>query len=407
MKVLRIIARLNVGGPARHVVWLTEALNDGDFETRLVAGSVPPGEEDMGYLAEQAGIDPVFIKEMSRELSPKDAVSVFKVYREIKRFRPDVVHTHTAKAGTVGRAAAFIYRWLTPGTLIGRPRKLRVVHTFHGHVFHSYYGWAKTRAFVLIEKLLARLATDRILVITDQQLNEINEQVGVGRPDQFRVVRLGIDLEPYLSGDEQRNESRRGYDLSGDDLAVAFVGRLTEIKNIPLLLGAFKLACQDAGVGPKLRLLIGGDGHMRRELEDEAKSLGIDERVRFLGNVSDPERVYAASDMVALTSLNEGTPLSLIEAMAAGRPVVSTVVGGVRDLLGDVVENHDEFDVRERGIGVASGNTAGLAKGLIYLAKNERLRERLSEPGRSFARAGYSKERLVEYIKVLYRTMLG
>ena len=181
MKVLRIIARLNVGGPARHVVWLTDALNDDEFRSKLIAGSVPPGEEDMGYLAREAGIEPAFIEEMSRELSPKDAVSVLKIYREIKRFQPDIIHTHTAKAGTVGRTAALLYRWLTWRTLIGQPRQVKLVHTFHGHVFHSYYGKAKTRLFVAIEKALARLATDRIVVITDQQLKEISEDVGVGR----------------------------------------------------------------------------------------------------------------------------------------------------------------------------------------------------------------------------------
>ena len=140
MKILRIIARLNVGGPARHVVWLTDAMREGEFETTLIAGTVPEGEEDMSYFAARHGVEPIYIKEMSRELSPKDAISLFKVYRTMLRERPDIVHTHTAKAGTVGRAAAFIYKWLTPGTLIGRPRKVRVVHTFHGHVFHSYYG---------------------------------------------------------------------------------------------------------------------------------------------------------------------------------------------------------------------------------------------------------------------------
>lgn len=406
MKILRIIARLNVGGPARHVVWLTEALNDGEFQSRLIAGKVPAGEEDMGYLAERAGIEPVFIEEMSRELSSKDAVSVFKVFREIRRFRPDIVHTHTAKAGTVGRTAALMYRWLTWKTLIGKPRPVKLVHTFHGHVFHGYYGRAKTYMFVLIEKALALLATDRIVVITDQQLEEINREVGVGRASQFQVVRLGIDLDRYLSADETRETARRKFDIAEHEIAVAFVGRLTEIKNISLLLEAANSVLQEPEVGPRFRFLVAGDGHLRDSLEKKAEILGIGENVGFLGSVSDPETVYAACDMAALTSLNEGTPLSLIEAMATGRPVVSTVVGGVRDLLGEPVERHDGFETRERGIGVRSEDAAGFAKGLIYLAKNERLRERLSETGRSFVRALYSKERLAADIKDLYRSLL-
>ena len=163
MKILRIIARLNVGGPARHVVWLTKALNNGEFESTLVAGTVPDGEEDMSYFASENGVEPIYIRELSRELSVGDVFSFLKIYREIRRQQPDIVHTHTAKAGTVGRAAAFLYRWLGWRTLIGKPRGVKVVHTFHGHVFHSYYGKVKTRVFLAIERGLARVATDRII----------------------------------------------------------------------------------------------------------------------------------------------------------------------------------------------------------------------------------------------------
>ena len=168
MKILRIIARLNVGGPARHVVWLTQQLNNEEFESTLIAGTVPKGEGDMNYLATQSGVTPLFIEEMSRELSPKDLVSLYKVFRELRRQRPDIIHTHTAKAGTVGRTAALLYKLLTPGA-----RKTRIVHTFHGHVFHSYYGRLKTKVFIAIEKLLARLATDKIIVISPQQLRDM------------------------------------------------------------------------------------------------------------------------------------------------------------------------------------------------------------------------------------------
>jgi hypothetical protein len=205
VKILRIIARLNVGGPARHVVWLTDALQDDEFESVLVAGTVPPTEEDMGYFADTHGVRPVFIEEMSRELSPKDAISLWKVYRTILREKPDIIHTHTAKAGTVGRAAGFLYRWFTPGTLIGRPRRVKLVHTYHGHIFHSYYGRAKTALFLFIERTLARLATDRIIVITEQQRKEIHEVFGVGKAGQFNVVPLGIDLSAYQDGSARRH----------------------------------------------------------------------------------------------------------------------------------------------------------------------------------------------------------
>ncbi len=202
MKILRIIARLNVGGPARHVVWLTKEVQDDEFQSLLIAGTVPGGEEDMAYFAEQHGVKPIFIEEMSRELALRDVVSLYKIYRRIKQEKPDVIHTHTAKAGTVGRIAAFFYRWLTWSTLIGRPRKVFILHTFHGHVFHSYYGKLKTSVFVAIEKILARVATDKIIVISQQQFQEIHHDTGIGRTLQFVVVPLGIDLvcEGFFGG---------------------------------------------------------------------------------------------------------------------------------------------------------------------------------------------------------------
>ncbi|MBK9766922.1 MAG: glycosyltransferase [Chloracidobacterium sp.] len=199
MKVLRIIARLNVGGPARHVVWLTRGLEDDEFQSKLIAGTVPVGEEDMGYFASENGVEPIFIPELSRELSIKDGISLFKIYREMSLFSPDIIHTHTAKAGTVGRAAAFLYRWLTPGTIVGRPRRVAVIHTFHGHVFHSYYGVLKTRLFLMIEKVLARVATDRIVTISAQQLDEIHGRFGVGRPGSLPSYRSASTSEHFRS----------------------------------------------------------------------------------------------------------------------------------------------------------------------------------------------------------------
>src|SRR6266446_8150229 len=182
MKIVRIIARLNVGGPAKHVVWLTEGLRNIGYESVLVAGTVPAGEDDMGYFAENSGVKPVFVPEMTREISVKDLLTVWKLYRLLCRERPDIVHTHTAKAGTVGRIAGLLYRWSTPGALVGRPRACRFVHTYHGHIFHSYYGAFKTSAFVNIERALARLATDRIVVLSHQQRREIGDEFHVGRP---------------------------------------------------------------------------------------------------------------------------------------------------------------------------------------------------------------------------------
>src|SRR5215218_5163648 len=189
MKIVRIIARLNVGGPARHVVWLTKNLQGQEFQSVLLTGTVPDGEEDMNYFAAENDVALVYIPEMSRELSAKDIVSLWKVFRRILREKPDIIHTHTAKAGTIGRIAGFFYRWLAW-------KPVKMVHTYHGHVFHSYYGKRKTAIFLLIEKSLAIL-TDKIVVISAQQKSEINEKFGVGKSSQFQIIPLGIDLAPF------------------------------------------------------------------------------------------------------------------------------------------------------------------------------------------------------------------
>lgn len=462
MRIVRIIARLNVGGPARHVSWLTAALAQAGHESLLVAGTVPPGEDDMSYFAAAQGVVPVIIPEMSREISPKDALTVWKLYRLLRREQPDIVHTHTAKAGTVGRVAGLLYRWLTPTALVGRPRACRFVHTYHGHVFHSYYGAAKTRIFLTIERMLARLATDRIIVISPQQFGEIHGRFGVGRAEQFTIIPLGLDTRAFAGWRERRTAARdsfridddnKGIDDEGGDarglrtgakegeavvgidtgaLLVGIVGRLTEIKNHRLFLEAvarFKARYAPAvdggnGVGRRVRFVIIGDGHLRRELEDYARELGIDAEVVFAGTRDDPENFYAALDVVVLTSLNEGTPLTLIEAMANERAVVATAVGGVVDLVGKSVdelsadakpsatssenkaassfEAGKPFRLCERGVLVRSGDAEGLAEAIARLAGDEELRRELGGRGRLYVEQNYSVGRLIADVSKLY-----
>lgn len=403
MKIVRIIARLNVGGPARHVVWLTKALQDAEFESVLMTGTVPEGEEDMSYFAAEHAVEPVFIPEMSRELSVKDVVSLWKVFRFLQREKPDIVHTHTAKAGTIGRVAGFFYRWLTPGSLIARPRKVRFVHTYHGHVFHSYYGKRKTQFFLFIEKALARLATDKIITISRQQFEEIHRQFGVGRGEQqFSVVPLGIDLSPFSAWNAKRNILREEIGARDEEILVGLVGRLTEIKNHELFLQIARLFKENFDF-PRLRFVIIGDGHLRKKLEKDAEMYNIKDIVTFLGNRNDADVFYPALDIVALTSLNEGTPLSLIEAMANARPCISTAVGGVIDLLGaETQPETNGFTVCERGVRARSSDAEGFLNGLIYLAKDENLRRELGARGLEFARANYGKERLISDIKEVY-----
>ena len=404
MRVIRIIARLNVGGPAKHVVWLSSGLRDAGFETFLVAGKVPDGEEDMGYFASDARVFPIYMREMSREISWKDSVTVWKLFRLFLRERPDIVHTHTAKAGTVGRTAGFLYRWLTPGTLIGRPRQCKFVHTYHGHVFHSYYGRFRTQMFLAIERLLARLVTDRLIVVSKQQSIEIGEKFRVGRSGQIKVIPLGLDLGLFADHASRRTKFRHELCVPDDALLIGIVGRLTEIKNHQMFLNAVARlkaidpACRRQGA---VRFIVIGDGALRESLEQERQSLGLDKDVIFVGGRKDPEYFYPALDVVALTSLNEGTPLTLIEAMANARPVVATSVGGVVDLLGEVVED-GPYQVCRRGIGVPSGDEEAFVSALSRIIRDRSLRQELGERGLEFVEVNYSKERLIEDIKGLY-----
>ena len=405
-KVVRVIARLNVGGPAKHVVWLTEGLQNSSIETLLVAGTVPEGEEDMGYFADEMGITPHYIREMSREISLKDAVTVWKLFRLFRRERPDIIHTHTAKAGTVGRVSGFFYRWATPATLIGHPRKCKFVHTYHGHIFHSYYGPLKTRFFIFVERLLARVATDRVVVVSQQQQNEIGKVFGIGRDGQFQVVPLGLDLKLFDNGATRRQIFRHELGVNDEVMLIGIVGRLTEIKDHALFLqvvARFKELNNQAPV----KFVVIGDGSLRTELGNLSVSLGLENDVIFAGNRRDPQNFYPALDVVALTSKNEGTPLTLIEAMANARPVIATSVGGVVDLLGEPLPTKLNYGECTRGIGVKPGDVEAFATGLQRLVEDKELRTKVAQNGYDFVRTNYAKERLLEDIKGLYAELMS
>lgn len=395
-RIVRIIARLNVGGPARHVVWLTSKLAPVEFESTLIAGTVPAGEEDMSYFAEENGVAPIYLAELSRELSPKDLISVVKIFRELRQLEPDIVHTHTAKAGAVGRTAAFLYKYLTLETFVGRPRRVKKVHTFHGHVFHSYYGKFKTRIFILIEKLLAR-TTDRIIVISEQQLEEIAGKFKIGRREQFVVIPLGI--ESIEMNVESKTSLREEFSIPEDRLIAGFIGRLTEIKNLDLLLETASLCQKDA---VPVHFAIVGDGHLRESLERRAAELNLTD-LSFAGNRKDIAPILSELDIFVLTSKNEGTPLSMIEAMAASVPVVSTAVGGVVDLAGRIEKQEDGFEIAERAVLVPTFDPADFQKGLLYLLKSEKVRETLGLRSAQFVDERYSVTRLVSDVAQLYR----
>lgn len=405
IRIVRIIDRLNIGGPAKHVVWLTAGVDQHQFDTVLITGNVAPGEGEMDYFAHEAGVEPVVIPEMSRELSLRDLLVVAKLFRQFRRFRPQIIHTHKAKAGFVGRIAALLYKWLTPSALWLRPRDCRVVHTFHGHIFHSYYGPVKTLLFLTIERLLARFGADRIITISDQQRREIAGMYRVGRPEQFRVIPLGIDFDECP---EQFGKLRAELGIAAEELLIGIVGRLCEVKNHALLLeAAARLVLGENEYAPHVHFVIIGDGHLREELEQQAHRLGIADRVTFTGFRQDVMGLYGDLDVVALTSLNEGTPLTLIEAMNSGCPVVATEVGGVVDLLGARAESTaEDFSVWEHGVTAPSRDAAGFANALRFMIDRPELRSQMGERGRAFVRTHLSRERLVQDVEALYRELI-
>jgi glycosyltransferase involved in cell wall biosynthesis len=408
MRVMRLIARLNVGGPARHVVWLQEALAaeelGREFEPLLVTGTVPEGEVDMTAFAAARGVTPIVVPSMSREMSAHDFIAVWDVWRLMVRLRPDVVHTHTAKAGAVGRLAGLLYRFVTPSMLLLRPRRCRFVHTYHGHIFRHYYGAMKTRIVLFIERLLARINTDRLIVLGEQQLHEIRDTFAIGRPEQYAIVPLGLDFSVLHGKTDTRAALRASWGIGATETVVGIVGRLAAIKNHDLLL---RVAARTKN---GVRFVMFGDGGERDRLAHRAAELGIEDRVVFAGT-READEIYASLDVAALTSRNEGTPLAIIEAMAAGKPVISTAVGGVVDLLGAVEQrlagNGSFFEIRERGITATSDDADGFAAGLDHLLHDEVLRHRLVERAKAYVERMHTKQRLVDDIVGIYRQLGG
>jgi glycosyltransferase involved in cell wall biosynthesis len=384
IRILRVIARLNVGGPALHVSYLTHELDRIGYETTLVAGAIGESEGSMEWVAEELGLQPVYLPALQREISPAhDLAAARQLLRLIRELRPDVLHTHTAKAGAVGRLAA---------RLAGPARPQAVVHTFHGHVLRGYFGPAKTAAFLRLERNLAR-SSDALIAVSPEVRDDL-VALGVAPAEKIVVIRLGLELEQRLAFAPGAPATLRAeLGVPPDRLLVAWLGRMTEIKKVDDLLRAFAALRR---MDVEADLLLVGDGPLRPGLEALAGELGIRDRCHFTGFRSDVGAIYAASDVIALTSANEGTPVTVIEAQAAGKPVVSTDVGGVRDVVTDGVS----------GFVVPPGDMDAVADRLRTLAADPELRVRLGEAGRG-AGERYSVPRLVNDIDHLYRELLA
>jgi glycosyltransferase involved in cell wall biosynthesis len=384
VRVLRVIARLNMGGPTLHVSYLTKGLDERGYETTLVAGQLARGEDSMSYAAETLGIDVVQVPELHRDLSPVyDPVAVKRLVAEIQRVRPHIVHTHTAKAGAVGRMAAL---------LAGDAKPPVVVHTFHGHVLRGYFDPVRTEFFRETEKFLARHTT-RLIAVGPEVRDDLVE-LGVAPAEKFTVIRLGIDLESRVGDGSAGAELRRQFGIPAERFVVGWIGRMTGIKRVPDVLETFKRLL---ALGIDAQLVLVGDGPERDRLEEQAHELGIQKRTLFAGYQREISEYYDLFDAFLLPSRNEGTPVVAIESLAARTPVVATRVGGVPDVVRDGIDGY-LTDV---------GDVDALAERLAELARDPGLRARMGDAGREHVIPRYRVSRLVDDVDELYRELLA
>jgi glycosyltransferase involved in cell wall biosynthesis len=389
VKILRVITRLNVGGPARHVVLLDRGLRGRGHETRLVYGSLAPGDGSLEHLAVDAGLPVTHIRALGRQVNPISDLRAFAhLLRLVFREAPDVVHTHTAKAGTLGRVAACLFNMTRP-----RRRRCLVVHTFHGHVLTGYFGPTMNVAVRRAERTLARI-TDRVVTISPAIRRDIVTRFNIAAAARTTVVPLGLDLERLARLDSLAPHLRRQLGIPERALVVAYIGRFVAIKDLATLVHAFALV---AAQRPDAVLLLVGDGPVRAEIDALVAALALQKHVHLVGWIEDLAPVYATIDICALSSLNEGTPVAVIEAMAAAKAVVATRVGGVAD----VVEHE------RTGLLVPPQNPKALADAIVRLAAAPDERLRMGAAGRQAVAARFSPERLVDDIDTLYRDALA
>ncbi len=384
IRILRVIARLNVGGPSLHVSYLGEGLASRGYATTLAAGTISEGEASMAFVAEERGLEVTPVRGLQREISPgRDLMAVSHLRNIIVRVRPHILHTHTAKAGTVGRTAA---------RLAGSARPPVVVHTFHGHMLKGEFDPARTRLFRAVERRLAREAD--VLVAVSTEVRDELVEVGVAPAAKFAVVRLGIELSERMAGAADGPSLRSSLGISADRFCIGWVARMSSVKQPgDVLRGLRRL--RDLGVDAALIMI--GDGPERAGLEEQAQSLGLVEGVHFVGFQKDVGPWFNAFDVLLLPSRSEGTPVSAIETLAAGRPVVATDVGGTRDVVEEGIS----------GFLVPFGDVGAAAERLARLARDPELRERMGMAGQQRTLARYRVPRLVEDIDCLYRSLLA
>lgn len=379
MKIVHVIARLNLGGAANQVLELAAGQQRHGHDVVVLHGRIPEGEESMVWRAEELGLHTIFVSRLQRELSlTGDLGAVRAIRRALRSLGPDVLHTHAAKAGATARLAA----------LAGGSAAVRV-HTFHGHVLRGYFDRRRERVFTLVERGLARRTS--ALVVPSAEVRDDLVRLGVAAEERFVVIPYGFQ---FPDGSAGRERLRGELGVNPAAFVVGFAGRLTDIKR-PLDLVRVLQLLRSQGIDAFLVAV--GDGPERPAVEQLATSLGVEDRCRLVGYRTDIWDFYAAFDALCLTSANEGTPVAAIEALAAGRPVVATRVGGVPTVMDD----------GETGLLAEAGDVELLAAHLARLAEDEQLRSRMGALGAERMRERFGLDRMVSEHEELYRRLLG
>ena len=393
-RILRIINRFNLGGPTYNAAYLSKYMPP-EFETLLVGGEKDDTEDSSEFIVKSLGLDPIIIPEMKREIDLKNDYEAYrKIVNLIKDFKPDIVHTHASKAGTIGRLAA------------ANMNVPAIIHTFHGHVFHSYFGKMKTVMYKNIERNLARRSSS-IIAISEKQKSELCLVHRICKPEKIKVIPLGFDLSRFNENmDLKRKGFRERYRLADDEIAVGIIGRIVPVKNHRLFLEAAKMVLNETV--NKVRFFIIGDGEDRLRVESVARDLHLAfsdatisddiKPITFTSWIKEIDVALAGLDVVALTSLNEGTPVSLIEAQAANKPIVSTNVGGIENVVIEGVTallSHSKTDARQ------------FADRLLDLTESVEKREQMARVGWDHVRNKFHYTRLVRDMTELYYDLLN
>ena len=382
-KVLRIINRFNIGGPTYNATFLSRFLDD-EYETLLIGGLPEKEEADSLHILEEYGLSPMLISEMQRVPSFKsDKAAYRKIKQIIEEFKPDIVHTHAAKAGALGRKAA---------KACGVPV---IVHTFHGHVFHSYFGKVKTNIFKFIERRLAK-KSDGIIAISDIQKQELANVHKICPSNKIKVIPLVFDLDKFQKETSKREDVRKKYNLQKEEIAIAIIGRLAPIKNHALFLSVVEDVLKKTS--KKVKFFIVGDGEERANIEERVADLNAEfkDAILMTSWIKNIGEFNAGMDIICLTSNNEGTPVSLIEAQAGNLAVVSTDVGGVRDIVKE----------GETGYIVPKNNVNLFSEKLLFLIEDDETRKRFSENGWNFVREKFHYTTLVKNVNEYYKELL-